>query len=425
MIKKIREKAYKTLRWSEKYTKTDMIYLAKGGFWLTAKQLSVSINAFIISIFLTRLITKEMFGVYKYAMSIFGILTITSLSGSYTAIVQAASRGHYLAVIKTFWERIKIGLIGMIGAILVGLYYLRTDHQIAYILFAVAIFVPIFDPLNSYDAVLVGKKEFKKSTILQFILQTINLLSIVAVAIISKNILAIILAYYLSLCITKTILNIIILKQFKDPDTTKEAENILKYSKHLSVVDIFNTIVKYIDKILVFQFIGPSEMAIYVIATGPLEYASSFIGNISSLSLPKFAQYQENKEVNFIKKFVIFSLLILIITALYWVVAPIIYKLLFPTYIESINLSRIFSLSLFTAAAVVPLSYLQAQKKIKALYRLNFFNSVISVLLLVISMHYGILGVIIGRVISRIIGFIITIYLYTTSSTLSTTATLP
>ena len=35
MINKIKNRIYNILRQSEKYTQTDMVYLAKGGFWLT------------------------------------------------------------------------------------------------------------------------------------------------------------------------------------------------------------------------------------------------------------------------------------------------------------------------------------------------------------------------------------------------------
>ena len=47
MIDKIKNKTYKLLRKSEKYTKTDMVYLTKGGFWLTLGQIISSTSAFL------------------------------------------------------------------------------------------------------------------------------------------------------------------------------------------------------------------------------------------------------------------------------------------------------------------------------------------------------------------------------------------
>ena len=50
MIQKIRNKAYNVLRWSEKYTKTDMLYLAKGGSWFTVGQVVSSSSVLLLAI---------------------------------------------------------------------------------------------------------------------------------------------------------------------------------------------------------------------------------------------------------------------------------------------------------------------------------------------------------------------------------------
>ena len=77
MIKKIKEKIYNLLRWSEKYTKTDMVYLAHGGFWLSFGQIISSLSSFLLAIAFANLLPKETYGNYKYILSIASILPKT------------------------------------------------------------------------------------------------------------------------------------------------------------------------------------------------------------------------------------------------------------------------------------------------------------------------------------------------------------
>jgi len=64
-IKKLKDKIYRLLRRSEKYFKTDMVYLAHGGFWLTLGQIISSAASFLLAIAFANLLPKETYGTYK------------------------------------------------------------------------------------------------------------------------------------------------------------------------------------------------------------------------------------------------------------------------------------------------------------------------------------------------------------------------
>ena len=66
MIKKYKNSVYTFLRKTEKYTKTDMVYLASGGFWLSIKTALSILIALSLSIAFANLLPKETFGEYKY-----------------------------------------------------------------------------------------------------------------------------------------------------------------------------------------------------------------------------------------------------------------------------------------------------------------------------------------------------------------------
>ena len=59
MIKKSKQNLYNFLRWTEKWTKTDMIYLTKGGSLLFIARIIASFLAFVISIAFAKYISKN------------------------------------------------------------------------------------------------------------------------------------------------------------------------------------------------------------------------------------------------------------------------------------------------------------------------------------------------------------------------------
>ena len=117
MYKNIKQKLYNTLRRSEHWTHTDMVYIAKGGAWLTAARIVASISSFLMVIAFANLLTKEAYGLYQYVLSIVGILSISTLGGINTALTQAMARGYEGSIIPALKTRIHWGVIGGIGSI--------------------------------------------------------------------------------------------------------------------------------------------------------------------------------------------------------------------------------------------------------------------------------------------------------------------
>ena len=57
---------YKWLRRSEQVTKTDMFYLAGGGYWLGLSQVIQLIASFVLALVFARVLPKEIYGNYQY-----------------------------------------------------------------------------------------------------------------------------------------------------------------------------------------------------------------------------------------------------------------------------------------------------------------------------------------------------------------------
>ncbi len=408
MLNKIKEKVYKILKWSEKYTKTDMIYLSKGGFWVTITQIITSASSLVLTLFFANYLSKTDFGTYKYIISIYGLLSISSISGLGIAVTQAVSRKEKVLLLPLLKSKIKWGFVGLLLSLMLGGYYLYNGNSILfYGMIISGIFIPFIDPLNIYDAKLTGEKKFNISTKFQTITQIINTIAVIIAIILKLNILIIIAVFLISLLIPRIVIFKKMLRQEALENIQEEkntVDKIINYGKHLSVIEVLNSVSKYADKILVFQHLGSIELAIYTFAVSPPEYIATFLGNLQNVFLPKLS---ENKKIkNISGKIFLFLLFSIMLSILYIIFTPLIFNYFFKSYLESVKLSQIYAISICTVALYIPLTIMRARRQIKDLYKYNLIISITSIIILFISVRYNLIGVIIGRVIIKFLNLI-------------------
>lgn len=168
-----------------------------------------------------------------------------------------------------------------------------------------------------------------------------------------------------------------------------------------------------IDKILIWHFLGAVNLAIYSFAIAPINQITSFVGQIRQLALPKFSERNLFEVKNTIlRKTVLFSLILTAIVLIYIPLAPILYKIIFPQYFDSVIYSQIFSLTIVASAAFLPISALNSQKATKQLYQLNIVIPTIQIILLFTLIYsFGLFGAILARVIGRFINLVASLYL--------------
>src|SRR3989344_6820392 len=82
------------VRWSEGYTKLDMVYLASGSFWITLSQAGSTIVSLVVLIAFANLLTQEDYGTYRYILALAGLLNIFSLTGMKSSVARAVAMGQ-------------------------------------------------------------------------------------------------------------------------------------------------------------------------------------------------------------------------------------------------------------------------------------------------------------------------------------------
>lgn len=416
MLNKLKNSIYKILRWSEKYTKTDMVYLVKGEFWLVSGQIISSATTFLLAIAFANLLPKETYGIYKYVLSIFGILAISNLRGLEAPLSQAIAKnydGDFLNILKT---KIKYGTLGALASLGVAFYYyLNSDNTLAISFLSIAVFLPFFEPFGLYHIYLLAKKKFRQSTIYLSLTQIIATIAMITTLFIVQNIFVIILVYFISWTtlrltfLTKT-LRILPPNKLKEPRT-------LSYGKHSTLINTMSSVIGSLDSILLFHYMGAIDLAIYTFAISPVIQFSSLFNKLPTLALPKLAK-RSITEINqiFWSRFIFLSIIGILMAGIYILIAPLAFKIFFPQYLESTLYSQIFSLTIiFTLGQSFIGPALNSRLTMipkKLLYLWNVPGIVFIISAFVLIHSFGIIGIIVSRLVSVMSTTIIGLFIW-------------
>lgn len=393
---------YRALRASERYTKTDMVYLASGGFWLSSGQVLGAAVAFGLSLAFANLLTPESYGIYKYILSLAGIIGALTLSGMGTAVIQGVAAGEDQILTAATKQSLKFGLLPLIASLAVALYYWYNDNLvIALSMIIVGLVLPISNALGLYSSFLNGKKSFKLSTIYWFVTYLVTSSLLVVGMLWTDEPLILIAIYFIANLALNTLFYWQISYQVKTQ--TSFRPETLTYGQHLTVMNIIGTIANQLDKIILFQLFGALPLAVYAFAQAIPEQIKGSFKNLFSLALPKYASTNpELLKTSVIDKITRLTVLAAIIALLYILLAPVIFKLLFPKYLASVFYSQLYIIGLIALPGIALSStYFQVLKDTRTLYYITISGNIITLVLTIILVsRYGILGAAIENTIS-------------------------
>lgn len=405
---RIKNKIKNLLLWSQKYTQTDMLYVAKGGFWLFMGQMVNFLANFLLIMAFTNWLSKETFGTYKYVLSLLGILSIPSLSGLSSAVLNAAAKnedGSFLPALKL---KLKWGFWGSLASLAVAFYYFLNSNQILAICFLiVACFLPFFNSFSLYDSFLAGKKKFALQNKFGILTQIISLIFLGGTVFFTKNIFIILLAYFLPLTLIYIIFFYLTKKNI-DPKNKSDPET-LSFGKHLSLMGIWGNISSQADKIILWHFFGPVPLAIYSLAMMMPDKIKDTLKIIGSLAMPKLVTkpIQELKKSIPARTLQLFALAIPVML-LYILIAPYIFKWFFPQYVGAVIYSQVYALILLSFPRVLAGSVLSAKQKTKELYIGSLaLTPVYWIMLLTLIPFFGLWGAIVSFLILEAVTFIL------------------
>ena len=409
-MSRLKEWAKELIIWPQQYLRTDMLYIAKGGFWMTFGQVVGIITSAVLAIAYANLLPKESYGLYKYILSLMGIFGIFMLNGFPTAITQAVARGSDTILKSVIKYQLRWNSLCVIITAGAGIYYwLRNNQTIAITLLILAATAPLIKSLNSFSSYLTGKRDFSFNTIIDMVSGIFVTGIIILTIYLTDNTITLIAVYGTVNLVAGGVGYWLTTKKYPQSTHGQIDEKTASYGKSLSLLGAFGAFAQQLDKILVFKFAGTIELATYVLASAMPDRMKGFTKSIVSLAFPKLsAKNTEDIRTSFNLRIIQSFLFGALIASIYILIAPSLFKIFFPKYLPAIFYSQIMSLWL---VFFVPLHYIGyailSQKFTKSIYILESFTVITRLACYIgLGLLWGVIGIVISRVLSIFLIFL-------------------
>ncbi len=406
-VSRLKQRLISLLRWSERYTKTDMVYLASGTFWSNLNAAVVAGMAFLGSIMFAHYLSKDAYGTYQYILSISGLLASLTLTGMNSAVVRAVARGHEGELKHAVRFQVVASVIPFVaGLCAAAWYFTHGNHALALAFVCTAIFMPLGNAYNTWTAYTAGKRLFRVGTYYGLVNNIVSYGSILLALFYSHNFLWIIFANVFFGFVSNFIIYRLVIRNIP-PNNERDNETI-RYGTHLSLMSILGAVAAQLDALLVFHFIGAAALAVYSFATIIPERLSGILKFIPNLMMPKLAPKDETHVREFLsKRFWIFLVFIGAVAGAYALFAPWLFHTFFPTYAASIPFTQVYSLSFFSLAVVIVQTVLTSLRKTKELYIYSFGQPIVKSILMIVFLYYfGIWGLLWAQMITNFVALI-------------------
>ena len=395
------KKMKKIINTSSRFFHVDMSYILSGTSFLGVSHVVQVVSSLFLVYIFANLVPKEVFGTYKYALSIIGILGIFTLNDIGSALVRAVSQGHE----KTFFVGVRTQLkwniiVTLLSAIAAIYYYFQGNATLAVAILIGGSFFPILTSSRLYESLLVGRKDFRRKFLYSIPKHLIPIVSISITVLLTHSVPLIILVYFVSHSAINAYLFFRTLRAVvPSGDVDPKA---MSYSKHLSLLNILGAFGARLDNIIVFHHLGSVALASYAIAKILPDQLRVSKSILQSIALPKISNRDFNKIVptlsrRYVILFVFFSILVLF----YILTVPFLFQLIFPEYLDMIPYSQALSLTLLGGPAFLYMQTLIAHAKKKELYIVKTIIPIIRICSYIVLIPlYGLWGIVIGAILT-------------------------
>ncbi|HIJ53920.1 MAG TPA: hypothetical protein HPP66_12310 [Planctomycetes bacterium] len=279
-------------------------------FWSNINQGITTASALAVSIVLTRLGSKELYGQYLFILGIFGLFSIISVPGVRICVFRTAAQVYDGVYRRATRFSFSWSLIGIPLLVITGIFiYLFKARILGIGLIAVALFFPFEEGLQNWMLFLKGRSGFRRLAFYNSIKFFISLVAITASIVFTKNIIVILVSCFLVSSGFNIFYHLKVLNSLKndevDPDWKRQ-------SLSLTIVILSTVVFGRVDIVLIGALLPFGEVAVYGLVMKFTDVFFRIIQSTLEAIIPNL--YQSKKiTVGYFYKFFLLSFLIPII----------------------------------------------------------------------------------------------------------------
>ena len=415
MIEMNKNRLLRLLRWSERYFKTDMVYVARSNFWLLTGRVLTSGSGFALTVAFANLLSPTDFGTYKYVLATSGIVAAFTLNGIGAALSRALNRGQQNVIPSVFATGVLWSIPSSIVALGIGGYYFYMGNSIlGWSLTVIALFNPLLANLAITKSLFAATGDFRTAIIYNAIRNIVQVGVIIGVLFLSRNVLVIIITYFFISSAIGYVTYLHSLRVMKVKSDRTHYHEVIEYSKHLSILGAFQLVVGQIDQILLWHFATPVALATYAIAQGPARELKTVSDNINAMAFPRIAgRTREDAERTVISKTKYLLVIYVPAIILYILLAPMLFHIFFPQYLDAIIPSQLLALTVVFQSRSLADIFLFSHGTIKDRYVVTVPSQCARIVFLAVFIPlYGLYGAIIANILSEIFSAFMIGYTY-------------
>lgn len=239
------------------------------------------------AVLLARLATVEFVGWFQFIVTLFGVVSMTAVSGIEGSMTRAIAREEICNGKEVIRSRFFSSLVGVAIVVIVGIYYTVVDWSLGLSIVGLSTLVPalyVFDAWRSYWR---GRGDFRRLVLGNIFLSGAQLLALFSALWFFNDSLFFVVLIYGGIT---ALVHYVLWRSLERYLNGNNAREVLSYGLALTKAQIPLLISRYADKMLVFFIAGPAQLAYYAIGVDIARTIAVKVGEFVDLESPHIAR---------------------------------------------------------------------------------------------------------------------------------------
>lgn len=393
----------------------DLAYFLSASLWTSIPTFTELFLNILASIVFATVLGAAAYGQYQFFISVITLLSLFALSGNTAAIISSVSKGYDKSFVDATRAAVLFSLLGSAAALAMSMYFYFVKAELTVLFAAAALFFPFIYSMKSYIAYLTGKEEFKRNAHIYTLQLLFVNACLIGVVLFTRSVSAAALTYLVVWSVSGGAIYLYVKHTHRKSIAKSSTDShLIKYSIHLTLMQIAPIVSSQLDKILIAYYLGFKVVALYAIAQNIAQLNQLALKPALRIVLPKLSKSDPYKTYVGIRKKLIWMLALSgIICFANIILTPIVVHLLFPAeYAPLILYAQLLVFAYITNFATVLFqNYLAAHRWTKSQYKVSFITAAIKVVLLIALLpFFGVWGAITAFIAASFAEFFVSFY---------------